>query len=232
MSVIEKNWKQVQERVAKAALRSGRSVDDVTLIAVSKTWPIARVQEAVDAGAVNLGENRVQEAQEKVGQITGSVSWHLIGHLQRNKVKVALPIFDLIHSIDSLRLAKEVSKQAVLNGQVVRVLLQVNTSGEASKFGIAPDVAVDLVGQMAQLEGLKVDGLMTIGAFLPNAEDVRPNFIALRQVRDRIVDAQIEGVSMETLSMGMTNDFEVAIEEGATMVRVGTAIFGSRRVDD
>ncbi|MGA1198853.1 MAG: alanine racemase, partial [Candidatus Latescibacterota bacterium] len=105
-------------------------------------------------------------------------------------------------------------------------------SGEASKFGIAPDVAVDLVGQMAQLEGLKVDGLMTIGAFLPNAEDVRPNFIALRQVRDRIVDAQIEGVSMETLSMGMTNDFEVAIEEGATMVRVGTAIFGSRRVDD
>jgi pyridoxal phosphate enzyme (YggS family) len=232
MSVIANNWKQVQERVAKAALRSGRSVDDVTLIAVSKTWPIARVQEAVDAGAVNLGENRVQEAQEKVGQITGSVSWHLIGHLQRNKVKVALPIFDLIHSIDSLRLAKEVSKQAVLNGQVVRVLLQVNTSGEASKFGIAPDVAVDLVGQMAQLEGLKVDGLMTIGAFLPNAEDVRPNFIALRQVRDRIVDAQIEGVSMETLSMGMTNDFEVAIEEGATMVRVGTAIFGSRRVDD
>jgi pyridoxal phosphate enzyme (YggS family) len=232
MSVIANNWKQVQERVAKAALRSGRSVDDVTLIAVSKTWPIARVQEAVDAGAVNLGENRVQEAQEKVGQITGSVSWHLIGHLQRNKVKVALPIFDLIHSIDSLRLAKEVSKQAVLNGQVVRVLLQVNTSGEASKFGIAPDVAVDLVGQMAQLKGLKVDGLMTIGAFLPNAEDVRPNFIALRQVRDRIVDAQIEGVSMETLSMGMTNDFEVAIEEGATMVRVGTAIFGSRRVDD
>ncbi len=232
MSVIANNWKQVQERVAKAALRSGRSVDDVTLIAVSKTWPIARVQEAVDAGAVHLGENRVQEAQEKVGQIKGPVSWHLIGHLQRNKVKVALPIFDLIHSIDSLRLAKEVSKQAVLNGQEVRVLLQVNTSGEASKFGIAPDVAVDLVGQMAQLEGVRVDGLMTIGAFLPNPEDVRPNFIALRQVRDRIVDAHIEGVSMETLSMGMTNDFEVAIEEGATMVRVGTAIFGSRRVDD
>jgi len=232
MSVIANNLKQVQERVANAALRSGRSVSDVTLVAVSKTWPVACVQEVVDAGAVHLGENRVQEAQEKFGQITGSVSWHLIGHLQRNKVKVALPIFDLIHSIDSLRLAREISKQAVLNGQVVRVLLQVNTSGEDSKFGIVPDAAVDVVGQLAELEGLLVDGLMTIGAFLPNPEDVRPNFIALRQVRDRIVDAHIAGVSMKTLSMGMTNDFEVAIEEGATLVRVGTAIFGSRRVDD
>ena len=232
MSVIADNLKQVQERVAAATLRSGRCVGEVTLIAVSKTWPAGIVQEVVDAGAVHLGENRVQEAQEKVGHITGSVSWHLIGHLQRNKVKVALPIFDLIHSIDSLRLAKEISKQAVLNGQVVRGLLQVNTSGEASKFGVAPDRAVDVVGQLAELEGLTIEGLMTIGAFLPNPEDVRPNFVALRQVRDRIVDAQIEGVFMHELSMGMTNDFEVAIEEGATMVRVGTAIFGSRRVDD
>lgn len=232
MSVIADNLKQVQERVVAATLRSGRSVDEVTLIAVSKTWPAEIVQDVVDAGAVHLGENRVQEAQEKAGQIAGSVSWHLIGHLQRNKVKVALPIFDLIHSIDSLRLAKEISKQAVLNGQVVRALLQVNTSGEASKFGIAPDMAVDVVGQLAELEGLSIEGLMTIGAFLPNPEDVRPNFVVLRQVRERIVDAQITGVSMHELSMGMTNDFEVAIEEGSTMVRVGTAIFGSRRVDD
>lgn len=228
MSVIADNLKQVQERVAEAAQRAGRCVDDVTLIVVSKTWPASVVQEAVDAGAVHLGENRIQEAQEKVHQVTGDVSWHLIGHLQRNKVKVVLPIFDLIHAVDSVRLAKEIGKQAITNGQMVRVLVQVNTSGEASKFGIEPDVAVDFVGEIAGLEGLRVEGLMTIGAFLPNPNDVRPNFVALRDVRDRIIDAQISGVSMDTLSMGMTNDFEVAIEEGATMVRVGTAIFGSR----
>jgi pyridoxal phosphate enzyme (YggS family) len=232
MSVIADNLKRVQDRIAAAAQRSGRSLNDVTLIVVSKTWPIGVVQEAVDAGAVHLGENRVQEAQEKVGQIVGPISWHLIGHLQRNKVKVALPLFDLIHGVDSLRLAEEISKKAVLDGKVVRVLVQVNTSGEVSKFGIGPDAAVDVVGQIADLEGIQIEGVMTIGAFLSNPDDVRPHFVGLRQVRDGIVDAHIKGVSMATLSMGMSNDFEVAIEEGATMVRVGTAIFGSRRSDD
>lgn len=228
MSVIADNLKRVKERIVTAALRSGRSVDDVTLITVSKTWPSEVVQEVVNAGAVHLGENRIQEAQEKVGQVTGAVSWHLIGHLQRNKVKVALPIFSLIHGVDSLRLGKEISKQALANGQRAQVLIQVNTSGEDSKFGIAPDEAVDFVGHAAELEGLQIEGLMTIGAFVPDPEDVRPNFVALQRVRERIVDARIEGISMAELSMGMTNDFEVAIEEGATMVRVGTAIFGSR----
>ncbi|MBT3602993.1 MAG: YggS family pyridoxal phosphate-dependent enzyme [Candidatus Latescibacteria bacterium] len=226
MSVVADNLKRVEERIVAAALRSGRSVDDVTLITVSKTWPAEIVQEVVDAGAVHLGENRIQEAQEKFRQVTGDTSWHLIGHLQRNKVKVALPIFSLIHGVDSLRLAKEISKLS--NGQVVRVLIQVNTSGEDSKFGVEPDEAVDFVGQVAEFEGIQIEGLMTIGAFVPDPEDVRPNFIALQRVRERIVDAHIEGVSMAELSMGMTNDFEVAIEEGATMVRVGTAIFGSR----
>ena len=228
MSVIADNLKLVQERVAKAAQRAGRCVDEVTLIAVSKTWPAPVVQEVLAAGALHLGENRIQEAQEKIPLVTGDVSWHLIGHLQRNKVKVALPLFDLIHAVDSVRLAKEIGKQAVVAGQVVPVLVQVNTSGEASKFGIEPDEAVDFAGQVADVAGLQVQGLMTIGAFLPDPNDVRPNFVALRNVRDRIVDAQIANISMDTLSMGMTNDFEVAIEEGATMVRVGTAIFGSR----
>lgn len=228
MSVVVDNLNRIQERIALAAEKSGRLADAVTLVTVSKTWPADIVQEVVDAGAVVLGENRIQEAQDKVGQITGPVSWHLIGHLQRNKVKVALPIFDLIHSVDSLRLAKEISKQAEVAKQVMRVLVQVNTSGEDSKFGIHPDEAVDLVGQVAELKGIQVDGLMTIGAFLPDPNEVRPNFVVLRQIRERIVDAHIEGVSMDVLSMGMTNDFEVAIEEGATMVRVGTAIFGSR----
>lgn len=228
MSVIADQFKQVHERVGHAAVRSGRSEQDVTLIAVSKTWPVSVVQEAVDAGALHLGENRVQEGQEKVGQILGDVTWHLIGHLQRNKVKVALSVFDLIHSVDSVRLAREMSKQALQSGQVVPVLVQVNTSGEASQFGIAPDEAVDFVGQIADLEGIRIQGLMTIGAFLPDPNDVRPCFVTLRNVKERIVAAQFESVSMETLSMGMTNDFEVAIEEGATMVRVGTAIFGSR----
>jgi len=139
-----------------------------------------------------------------------------------------LVLFDLIHGVDGLPLAREISKQAVSHGKVAHVLIQVNTSGETTKFGISPDSTVDWVGQIAELPGLQIEGLMTIGAFEPNPEDVRPNFVALRQVRDAIVDAKVEGISMHALSMGMTNDFEVAIEEGATMVRVGTAIFGNR----
>ncbi len=225
MSAIVENLRRVQDRIARAAQRSGRSADAVTLIVVTKAWPADVVQQVVDAGIRVLGESRVQEAQHKVEKVIGPVSWHLIGHLQRNKVKVALPLFDLIHSVDTLRLAREISRRAVRENTAVRVLVQVNTSGEASKFGISPDAASDLVGQVDELEGVAVAGLMTIGAYQPDT--VRPNFVALRQIRDRIA---VDKPHVSALSMGMTSDFEVAIEEGATMVRVGTAIFGQRAV--
>ena len=185
------------------------------------------MQQVVDAGTRILGESRVQEAQHKVAEVTNAVSWHLVGHLQRNKVKIALPLFDLIHSVDTLRLAKEISRWAVRRNTPARVLVQINTSGEASKFGISPNAALDLVEQVNDLQGVSVTGLMTIGTFDPDPETARPNFVLLRQIRDRIA---IHKPQVSALSMGMTNDFEVAIEEGATMVRVGTAIFGQRTV--
>ena len=227
MSAISENTKRVQDRIDRAAQRSGRSADAVKLIVVTKTWPADVVQQVVDAGIRVLGESRVQEAQHKVPDVIGKVSWHLVGHLQRNKVKQALPLFDLIHSVDTLRLAKEISRRAVQNNTPVRVLVQVNTSGEASKFGVSPSAALDLVGQIDELEGVSVAGLMTIGTFDPDPETARPNFVLLRQIRDRIA---IHKPHVSALSMGMTGDFEVAIEEGATMVRVGTAIFGQRAV--
>ena len=153
MSAIAENLKRVQDRIANAANRSGRSADAVTLIVVTKTWSADVVQQVVDAGAGVLGESRVQEAQHKVKAVTGPVSWHLVGHLQRNKVKVALPLFDLIHSVDTLRLANEISRRAVRENAAVRVLVQVNTSGEASKFGASPEEVPDLVGQIDELEG-------------------------------------------------------------------------------
>ncbi len=227
MSAIAENTKRIQDRIDRAARRSGRSADAVKLIVVTKTWPADIVQQVVDAGTRILGESRVQEAQHKVPEVAGKVSWHLVGHLQRNKVKQALPLFDLIHSVDTLRLAKEISRWAVRRDTPARVLVQVNTSGEASKFGVSPDAALDLIGQVDDLQGVSVAGLMTIGAFDPDSETARPNFVLLRQIRDRIA---IHKPHISALSMGMTSDFEVAIEEGATMIRIGTAIFGQRAV--
>lgn len=228
MSFIGDHVRRVQERVAQAAQRSGRSAEAVQVIAASKTWPAEVLQEAVDAGVRILGENRVQEAEEKARGVVGPVSWHLIGHLQRNKAKSALALFDLIHSVDSLRLAREISRLS--SDKPAQVLVQVNMSGEDSKFGVTPEGAMDVVGRISELPGLRVKGLMTIGAFVPDMQFVRENFIQLRILRDRIADARLPNVSMAELSMGMTGDFEVAIEEGATMVRVGTAIFGQRTV--
>ncbi len=228
MATIGDNLKRVQDRIAAAARRAGRSASAVTLVAVSKSQPVEAIQAAVAAGVETLGENRVQEAQAKVGAVGGAVAWHLVGHLQRNKVKAALGLFDMIQSVDSLRLAREVGKRATQAGQKARVLLQVNTSGVESQFGVEPHAALDLVGEVVEVDGVGVEGLMTIGVFLPDPEDVRPCFVRLRELRDRIAGAAPPGVSMEHLSMGMTGDFEVAIEEGATMVRIGTAIFGER----
>ncbi len=229
MTSISENLKRVLERIARAAERAGRQARDVTLVAVSKTKPVEAIGEAVEAGVRVLGENRVQEAETKVDNVTDAVEWHLVGHLQRNKVKSALRMFELIHSVDSLRLAKEIGKRAVQAGISARTLVQVNTSGAESQFGAAPHAAVDLVGRISEVEGVGVEGLMTIGLFLPEPEAVRPCFVQLRELGEEIESARIPGVSMTHLSMGMTGDFEVAIEEGATMVRVGSAVFGSRQ---
>ena len=228
MSTIADNLRRVEDRIAKVAARVGRSREEITLVAVSKTQPVAAIEEALGAGVAAFGENRVQEAEEKFGVLSATAAWHLVGHLQRNKVKKALEMFELIQSVDSLRLVQEIGKRAVAGGSCARVLVQVSTSGAESQFGLQPEEAFDLVAQASEVEGIRIEGLMTIGAFLPDPEAVRPCFVRLRKLRDRISEARIPGVSMDTLSMGMTSDFEVAIEEGATLVRVGTAIFGSR----
>ena len=228
MKSISENLKRVRERIARAAERAGRRAHDVTLVAVSKSQPVEAIGEAVRAGVRVLGENRVQEAETKVDLVADAVEWHLVGHLQRNKVKSALGLFEMIHSVDSLRLAKEIGKRAAQAGVTARALVQVNTSGADSQFGSEPDATVELVGRISEVEGLGVEGLMTIGRFLPDPEAVRPCFVQLRKLREKVAAARLPGVSMAHLSMGMTGDFEVAIEEGATMVRVGSAIFGSR----
>ena len=211
---------RVRERIAAAAERAGRRADDVLLIAVSKTVEAERVKEAIDAGAVALGENRVQEAKAKVAALGHPVPWHLIGHLQTNKVKDALATFDVLQTIDRLDLARECERRAAGAGRPVDVLLEVNVASEPQKSGFAPDAvaaALEAIGDMAHL---KVCGLMAIPPAVERAEESRPAFRALRALAERH--------GLGELSMGMSGDFEVAVEEGATMVRVGTAIFGPR----
>lgn len=233
METIRDRWQRVQERVGSAAIRAGRQPDDVEIVAVSKTVPLDRILEARDGGITRFGENRIQEAIQKFGQhrenLPGSaVELHLVGHLQTNKVRKAFDLFDMIHSVDSLHLAEALSRVAGESGRTIPILFEVNTSGEASKFGIAPDQVIELARQAAPLPHIEIRGLMTVGAWLPDPEAVRPCFRLLRELRDRIQAERIPDIGMDELSMGMTNDFEVAIEEGATIVRIGTAIFGPR----
>ena len=183
---IADNLQLVQDRIAGAAERSGRTADSVNLVVVTKTRPPEVIQRAVDAGITALGENRVQEARQKVDAVTGSVEWHLVGHLQRNKVRQALGMFDWIHSVDSLRLAEEIGKRAGQLQRPAKVLVQVSTSGADTQFGLNPEKVPDLVAQISEVEGLSVQGLMTIGAFMPEPEEVRPCFVRLRKLRDRI----------------------------------------------
>ena len=217
---IPANLARVRERIARAAERAGRRPADVLLIGVSKTVDVARIRAAVAAGVTALGENRVQEAKAKIAELGRPATWHLIGHLQTNKVKDALELFDVIHSLDRLELARELERRAAARGQVVEALLQVNVAAEPSKGGVGPDAvseALDVVGKLAHV---RVRGLMTIPPEVERAEDARPWFRRLRELAERH--------SLSELSMGMSGDFEVAVEEGATMVRVGTAIFGPR----
>ena len=218
----------IRARIAKASTRAGRRPEEVTLVAVSKTVGADKIKEAIAAGVENIGENRVQEAWQKFQAIGRGVKWHMIGHLQTNKVKRALQFVDMIQSVDSLHLAAEIQRQAEKLDRAVDVLVQVNTSGEDTKFGFAPEETVAAVEEIAAFPRLRVKGLMTIGAFLPDPEEVRPCFRRLRELKEKIAGRNLPGVEMQTLSMGMTDDFEVAIEEGSTMVRIGRSIFGER----
>lgn len=227
MSVAE-NLKTVTQKITNALERSGRAPDSVTLVVVTKTVDAPRIQEALTAGVSHLGENKVQEALPKIEAIRdhSNVTWHMIGHLQTNKVKRAVEYFHMIHAADSVRLVEEIHARAVQQGKIMEVLLEVNVSGEASKFGLRPEDLLSVARAAARFEGIALKGLMTMAPFLPNAEETRPYF---RKLRECLLALQDSGLTQMTqLSMGMTNDFEVAIEEGATMVRIGTAIFGER----
>lgn len=228
MTLIQHNVAVVQERIAAAAARSGRQPEDICLVAVTKTIAPEKIQEAVVAGIDHIGENRVQEAMTKVESISPEVTWHLVGHLQRNKAKTAIQIFDIIHSLDSIRLARTLQRRAEVLDKTIDCLLQVNVSGEKTKYGILPEQLTPLLKELSSLQCLHVRGLMTIAPYVDNPEEVRPVFRRLRELARDADKLKLPGISMEELSMGMSGDFEVAIEEGATMVRVGSAIFGSR----
>jgi hypothetical protein len=226
---MKETIRHIHQRIRAAAETAGRDPGTVRLVAVSKTVPAGRIIPAVASGVRILGENYIQEAAEKIEALADQpVSWHFIGHLQRNKARHAVRLFDLIHTVDSERLAVEVDKQAAKQGKIQEVLIQVNVGGEASKTGVSPDQAEALARTAGRLDHIAVKGLMTIPPFFDDPEAARPYFRDLALLRDRIAGCSIPGVSMEELSMGMTGDFEAAVEEGATLVRIGTAIFGER----
>jgi pyridoxal phosphate enzyme (YggS family) len=226
MNAVAQNLGEILDRIASAASRSGRSAGDVELVAVSKTFPAQSVRDAWDAGQAVFGESRVQEAVAKIPDLPGAIRWHFIGHLQKNKVRRALPLFELFHGIDSFDLAKDMDRIAAEEGAFPRALLEVNVAGEASKFGFQPEVIEREIDALLTLPRVQVEGLMTIAPYADDPEASRPYFRALRELRDRL--EKQAGVPLPRLSMGMSGDFEVAIEEGATLVRVGSAIFGSR----
>jgi pyridoxal phosphate enzyme (YggS family) len=228
--MLKQQLEKVRERIRQAAESSNRDADSVRLVAVSKTVAADIVREAIEAGVTVLGENYVQEARDKFKALVQyPVSWHFIGHLQSNKAKYAVRLFDLIHSVDSLKLARELDKQAAKVDKVQQILVQVNISGEDTKSGISADEAPGLIAEIGRLKNIAVKGLMTMPPYFYQPEKVRPFFAALRELRDRIKAQSPPNVSLEELSMGMTGDFEVAIKEGATLVRIGTAIFGERQ---
>jgi pyridoxal phosphate enzyme (YggS family) len=224
----ETKLEKVKERIAQAALRTGRSPGDIQLVAVSKTVSVSTLQQAIKAGVTILGENYLQEARKKIEEIGQVVRWDFIGHLQSNKAKYVVDLFDIIQSVDRLSLAKEINRQAVKKRKTVKVLLQVNISGEEAKSGIDPVEAVSLAKETFSLPNLSVQGLMTMPPYFDDPEKARPYFVALRELRDTLRKEHGEFSDLKELSMGMSADFEIAIEEGATIIRVGTAIFGER----
>src|SRR2546423_14892020 len=226
MPSIAENLERVRGQIAQAATKSGRAIDDIELVAISKTHEAAKVREAAEAGQTLFGESRVQEARVKIPELPSNLRWHFVGHLQKNKIRHALPLFELIHSVDSLALAQDINRIAEEDGLHPRILLEVNVAGEGSKFGFTSDKLRAEMEPLLALPRLSILGLMTIPPLAEEAEGSRKYFVQLREVRDRV---QTEfHVDLAQLSMGMTQDFAVAVEEGATLVRVGTAIFGER----
>ena len=226
--MVTENYREVEKRVCEACARSGRAREEVTLIAVSKYKPVEMIRELMAIGVRDFGENHAQELVSKTEEITEPLNWHFIGNLQRNKVKYIVGKVELIHSVDTYRLAEEINIQAKKQNVIVPILVEVNIAHEESKFGISAEDAILLVEEISKLENIRIKGLMTIAPYVENPEDNRLYFRKIKQLSVDITNKNIDNVFMEILSMGMTGDYMVAIEEGATMVRVGTGIFGER----
>lgn len=222
---IRSNLENIRGRINRAAERAGRDPADIQLCVVTKTVPVEMMREAIRCGIDIIGENRVHEAAAKQPDVGRAVAWHMIGHLQSRKAKQAVPLFDVVQSVESLSTATALEKRCAELGRSLRVFIEVNTSGEEQKYGVAPAEVERLVREIAPMEHLQIEGLMTMAAFVPDPETARPSFRQLRRVADRLRERDIAGARFDVLSMGMSNDFEVAVEEGSTMVRIGTAIF-------
>ena len=227
--MIAENLAVVHKRMADAALKSGRNLEDVRLVTVSKQAPDDKIREARKAGAVLFGENKIQEAQKKIEALgVKDFHWHFIGHLQKNKVKNIFGLFELIHSVDSIPLAELIHRGSLKHDRVTPILIQVNVSGEGAKSGVSPERLEETLREVSKFDGVKVQGLMTIPPYDPDPEKSRKHFARLRELRDSMNKTGIENIELKELSMGMSNDVEIAIEEGATLVRIGTAVFGPR----
>ncbi len=226
--MLKENLTYVENEIQEACRRTGRRRDEVTLIAVSKTKPVSVLKEAYDLGVRVFGENKVQELTDKYEKLPKDIHWHMIGHLQRNKVKYIIDKVDLIHSVDSVRLAETIEKEAARQNLTVNILIEVNVAGEESKFGVSPEELPEFIDKVAEFSHIRVLGLMTIAPFVEDSEENRRIFEDLRKLSVDIAEKNVDNITMRVLSMGMTNDYSVAIEEGATMVRVGTGIFGAR----
>lgn len=225
---IKENYERVLYQIDEAAKKSGRRAEDIKLVAVSKTISIDRIKELTTLGVKELGENRVQEICDKYDSFEKDINWHLIGQLQTNKVKYIIDKVAMIHSLDRISLAEEIQKRAKKADKIMDVLIEVNVSGEESKSGISPAEVLDYVGKLSEFPNIKVRGLMTVAPFLTNTDEIRPIFSGLRKLAVDIAKENIHNINMDFLSMGMSNDFTVAIEEGANIVRVGTKLFGKR----
>jgi len=227
VEIIKNNIRIIKEKIKKAALKTNRNPEKIKLVAVTKTVTIEQIKEAINAGIKIIGENKVHEAKEKYHILTAEIEWHLVGHLQTNKVKYAVEIFDLIHSVDSVKLAKEINKRSLQFGKISNVLIEVNVSGEDTKYGIKLEEAELFIKKISEFPRISVRGLMTIAPMVKDKEETRQYFGKLRELSEEIKCKNIRNVKMDYLSMGMTEDFEIAIEEGANMVRIGRGIFGS-----
>lgn len=225
---VKANVLAIRQNMAEAARKAGRDPADIRLMAVSKTVDDQRITAAIEAGVDMIGENYIQEAKRKIELMGHPIEWHFIGHLQTNKAKYAVKLFDMIHSIDRIELAQELDKRSGNFGKISKILIEVNVSGEPSKSGVALDQALPLIIAVSRFQNLSIQGLMTMPPWFDNPEDARPYFVALRELRERICHENIDRVQMKELSMGMSGDYQVAVEEGSTIVRVGTAIFGKR----